>query len=413
MEAEAEAQGGPDPMDVEPPQPPASSLGGPPTIATEALAPASSADPQDIKPPERPSIPSHATPDNVQAPIPSLARASLEVLQDINPPERIPQPSHATPIGSQAPNTPPLEPPLDQTSELVPASVTEPAPPRIPSIDFGKSSIFRVDQSTSAWQTAKDALEAGMNGLSSISHSQRTGGRRGRGPRRHLSPVPSGSITLKPHDNMPTFAPPPTTPRRGSGTRRGRGGGRGRGRKSFSGTKRKRGTDSDDEHDNGTSSSEEITALPSQSRSGRKITQAHQSSNVKLDLEDEDELEEESPMPAPRRNASFSTNAPAPSPAAPRPPLYKPAPKKVKRTPGQSAVCKNCSRGPSPASNAIVFCDGCNTPWHQHCHEPPIRQEFLLEVDRDWFCADCVLLREHSVMLEGKVAGHGMSMLEV
>jgi PHD-finger len=411
MEAEAEARGGPEPMDVEPPQPSASSLDGPPTIAKVPLAPASSKDPQDITPPERPPNPPHATPDSFQVPIPPLARASLEVLQDINSPERILQPSHATTIGSQAANIPPLNPPLDQTSELVQESVTEPAPPRTLSLEFGKASVFRVDQSTSAWQTAKDALEAGMNGLSSISHSQRTGGRRGRGPRRHLSPVPSGSITLKPHDSMPTSAPP-TTPRRGSGTRRGRGGGRGRGRKSFSGTKRKRGTDSDDEHDNGTSSSEEITALPSQSRSGRKITQAHQTSNAKLDLEDEDELEE-SPMPAPRRNASFSTSVPAPSPAASKPPLYKPAPKKVKRTPGQYAVCKNCSRGPSPASNAIVFCDGCNTPWHQHCHEPPIKQEFLLEVDRDWFCADCVLLREHSVMLEGKVAGHGMSMLEV
>ncbi|KAH0366518.1 hypothetical protein KCU89_g18817, partial [Aureobasidium melanogenum] len=31
------------------------------------------------------------------------------------------------------------------------------------------------------------------------------------------------------------------------------------------------------------------------------------------------------------------------------------------------AVCKQCLRPHSPATNMIVFCDGCNTPYHRYC----------------------------------------------
>jgi hypothetical protein len=88
--------------------------------------------------------------------------------------------------------------------------------------------------------------------------------------------------------------------------------------------------------------------------------------------------------------------------------------KKVhRRAPKASDVCKNCGRGHSPLSNAIVFCDGCNTPWHQYCHDPPIKPEYLLIPDKEWFCSDCLILREDRVKLEGKVAGEGMSLAEV
>ena len=37
----------------------------------------------------------------------------------------------------------------------------------------------------------------------------------------------------------------------------------------------------------------------------------------------------------------------------------------------------------------IVFCDGCNTPYHQYCHQPPIEQKVIEEVDKEWYCKEC------------------------
>ncbi|KAF7197620.1 SWM histone demethylase complex subunit phf1 [Pseudocercospora fuligena] len=55
----------------------------------------------------------------------------------------------------------------------------------------------------------------------------------------------------------------------------------------------------------------------------------------------------------------------------------------------ESAVCKVCLRGVSPASNMIVFCDGCNTAYHQWCHKPPIDQAVIDEADKEWHCMNC------------------------
>lgn len=52
-------------------------------------------------------------------------------------------------------------------------------------------------------------------------------------------------------------------------------------------------------------------------------------------------------------------------------------------------MCKVCLRGTSPASNMIVFCDGCNTPYHRYCHHPPIEQAVVDEVDKEWYCKQC------------------------
>ncbi|KAG9802757.1 hypothetical protein KCU77_g23548, partial [Aureobasidium melanogenum] len=49
------------------------------------------------------------------------------------------------------------------------------------------------------------------------------------------------------------------------------------------------------------------------------------------------------------------------------------------------AVCKQCLRPHSPATNMIVFCDGCNTPYHRYCHYPPISQEVVDVPDMEWF----------------------------
>ncbi|KAL1836433.1 hypothetical protein VTJ49DRAFT_5154 [Mycothermus thermophilus] len=62
---------------------------------------------------------------------------------------------------------------------------------------------------------------------------------------------------------------------------------------------------------------------------------------------------------------------------------------KAPRT-AEQALCRRCSRLHSPASNQIVFCDGCNDAWHQLCHEPRIADEVVRDATKGWFCAACV-----------------------
>ncbi|KAJ5157437.1 uncharacterized protein N7482_008537 [Penicillium canariense] len=54
-----------------------------------------------------------------------------------------------------------------------------------------------------------------------------------------------------------------------------------------------------------------------------------------------------------------------------------------------NVVCIHCNRGQSPATNAIVFCDGCNDTWHQKCHDPPIDNQVILVKDMEWYCRKC------------------------
>ena len=76
-------------------------------------------------------------------------------------------------------------------------------------------------------------------------------------------------------------------------------------------------------------------------------------------------------------------------------------------------MCRNCGRGHSPPSNAIVFCDGCNGPWHQFCHDPPIEGEVVRVEEREWVCAGCEGGRWEREVLEGRVGGEGWSGEEV
>ncbi|KAL8740336.1 MAG: hypothetical protein Q9184_008506, partial [Pyrenodesmia sp. 2 TL-2023] len=194
---------------------------------------------------------------------------------------------------------------------------------------------------------------------------------------------------------------------RGSGRARARGGrvnrgGRPRGSRagasSARGSKRKR--EDDDEKENDSDVSEIITPLPTQSRSGRKITHASTFSPVVIDLE------EKKPQP------SLSVQAAKPAAtAAIIEPTRGRGNKRFSR-PGEASVCKNCGRGHSPASNMIVFCDGCNGPWHQYCHDPPISSEVIRIEEQEWFCADCLVLREEKAHVEGKVSAETLSVVE-
>jgi len=58
-----------------------------------------------------------------------------------------------------------------------------------------------------------------------------------------------------------------------------------------------------------------------------------------------------------------------------------------------SRICQVCQRGQSPATNMIVFCDGCNTPYHQLCHDPPIDNLVVTVVEAQWLCNLCDVRR--------------------
>ena len=132
---------------------------------------------------------------------------------------------------------------------------------------------------------------------------------------------------------------------------RGRGGGRprGRGRGGGRGRKRKLEDRSDDDSDD----SEVYNSVVTTTKSGRSV----------------------------QKPTSFVPPPPSPTTTNKRKRPYR-------RNP-DSAVCKVCLRGTSPASNMIVFCDGCNTPYHRYCHHPPIDQAVVDEVDKEWYCKQC------------------------
>lgn len=64
-------------------------------------------------------------------------------------------------------------------------------------------------------------------------------------------------------------------------------------------------------------------------------------------------------------------------------------------------ICKICQRGHSPQSNMIVFCDGCNTPYHQLCHDPPIDDLVIAITEAEWYCVNCAKQREERPLTMG------------
>ena len=222
----------------------------------------------------------------------------------------------------------------------------------------------------------------------------RTGGRRGRGPRRRGEQLASGTITLA-RPALETPVTPTSIRGRGQSSRRARASRGGRGKGPGRNGKRRR-----SDADGGTSDSEasENFTLLEQSRSGRKIIHAAPLTPV---IKIEDDEAKASPLSG-KTSGSAGGRGSGKKRAMTR------------KTPGGAgAVCKNCGRGHSPLLNAIVFCDGCNTPWHQFCHEPPIGKDIVLIEEKAWYCSDCVVMKEERSRLRGKVAGQNLSMLEV
>ena len=78
--------------------------------------------------------------------------------------------------------------------------------------------------------------------------------------------------------------------------------------------------------------------------------------------------------------------------------------------PSDLVLCAKCSRGHSPESNVIVFCDGCNTPWHQWCHDPHISREVVEVAEKEWFCGLCMHKQEEGrAPIDERVSGASWS----
>lgn len=166
-----------------------------------------------------------------------------------------------------------------------------------------------------------------------------------------------------------------------AGRARGQGRGGGRPRKSRGSARSgKRKRDDDDDEDGDSDSSDEVTPVATMTKSGRSI----------------------------QKPTSFVPPPESPAPAKRKRPYNR-------RNP-ESAVCKICLRGNSPASNMIVFCDGCNTPYHQWCHKPPVGKAVVDDVDKEWFCSECESERAEPVPeadVESFVSAEGASSEEV
>ncbi|KAF2473216.1 uncharacterized protein BDR25DRAFT_282551 [Lindgomyces ingoldianus] len=190
-------------------------------------------------------------------------------------------------------------------------------------------------------------------------------GRRGRGGGR--VGTPSG-LKTEIGGVMPVAGSTPTS---GRGSGRGRGRGRGGGR----GGKRKR-AESYDSDDDDSDISTSYTPLPTKTKSGRNVN----------------------------KPTAFVPTLPEPSPGVKR--------RKSTKT-ILTAQCKICHRGTDPGNNRIVFCDVCNTAYHQYCHDPPIDNEVVNVLEKEWLCGPCERAKQSVIEgMEGLAAGDGLSIEE-
>ena len=63
----------------------------------------------------------------------------------------------------------------------------------------------------------------------------------------------------------------------------------------------------------------------------------------------------------------------------------------------EQALCRKCSRMHSPATNQMVFCDGCNEGWHQYCHDPFVPDHVVRDLSKAWYCVECSAKRDKHV----------------
>ncbi|USP73732.1 sphingoid long-chain base transporter rsb1 [Curvularia clavata] len=178
-----------------------------------------------------------------------------------------------------------------------------------------------------------------------------TTGRRGRGGK---VSTPSGLKT--------EVGASPTPASSGRASARGRG--RGRGGRGGRGGKRKR-SDSDEESHNDDDNddsdvSDSYTPLPTRTKSGRSVN----------------------------KPVAFVPVIPEPTQGVKR--------RKSTKT-LLAAKCKTCHRETDPANNRIVFCDACSTAYHQYCHDPPIDNEVVTVLEKEFLCTPCTRAKQTAV----------------
>lgn len=136
------------------------------------------------------------------------------------------------------------------------------------------------------------------------------------------------------------------------------------------------------------------------------------SNRVQDDDDDSDASESYTPQPT-RTKSGRSVNKPvAFVPVIPEP---TPGVKRRKSTKTMlSAKCKTCQRDTDPSQNRIVFCDSCNTAYHQYCHNPPISNEVVTVLEKEWLCGPCARSKENVVQgTEHLVSAENLSIDQV
>ena len=79
-----------------------------------------------------------------------------------------------------------------------------------------------------------------------------------------------------------------------------------------------------------------------------------------------------------------------------------------------AAKCKTCHRETDPRNNRIVFCDACSTAYHQYCHNPPIENDVVTVLEKEWLCAPCMRTKQNVVEgAQDLVAAENLSIDEV
>ncbi|KAF3097558.1 hypothetical protein TWF594_007079 [Orbilia oligospora] len=59
-----------------------------------------------------------------------------------------------------------------------------------------------------------------------------------------------------------------------------------------------------------------------------------------------------------------------------------------------NARCVKCHKASDSKGDKIVFCDGCEKPYHQKCHRPIIDQSYIEVLEKNWFCFECTTVPE-------------------
>ncbi|KAF3037353.1 hypothetical protein E8E12_006087 [Didymella heteroderae] len=129
------------------------------------------------------------------------------------------------------------------------------------------------------------------------------------------------------------------------------------------------------------------------------------------DDDDSDASETYTPQPTRTKSGRNVTKPVAFVPVIPEP---TPTVKRRKSTKTMlAAKCKTCQRDTDPSQNRIVFCDSCSTAYHQYCHSPPISNEVVTVLEKEWLCGPCARSKESVVQgTENLVAAENLSIDE-